>query len=377
MDDRKIAIIHDWLIHYGGAERVLKTVCEQFPYADIYTLIDTTDKKTHQWRWLQNRTIHTSFLNSLPFREKYYRYLLPLMPYAIESFDLSKYDIVLSLSHAVAKGVIIHPHQRHISYIFTPMRYIWDQNFHYRQQSVARLFPINIIYGYFAHKLRIWDVVSSNRIDMLLTISRFVQKRINKSWKKEAALLHPPIEIEKTKFSDSKEDYYITISRLVENKNVDKIIQAFNADPTKKLYIVGNGPLLSKLQSLAKENIVFLVDINEKEKYELLSKARAFVFASVEDFGIAMVEALACGTPVIAYKKSGAQDIVIDIKDSKRYIGVLYDKLTASNIIDALEILENNYYPTIHKECRKRAEEFDVEVFVEKLKKLIEKEERS
>ena len=310
----KVAIIHDWLVIYGGAERCLEHMLDMYPQADLFSLIDFVPED--QRHFLRGKKPITSFLQGLPGARRHYRKMLPLMPFAIEQFDLSGYDLVLSSTYCVAKGVLTGPNQVHVSYCHSPMRYAWD---HYHEY----LHEMNLEKGlksWFArwqlHKIRTWDVRSSNSVDQFVANSRFVAKRIAKYYGRSSVLVNPPVDTSVFQLQTEKEDYYVAAGRFVPFKRLDLVAEAFKAMPDKKLYLLGDGPEMEKIRSKAGPNTVFTGFLPPAEMNRYLSKAKAFIFPSEEDFGIVPVEAQACGTPVIAFGKGGALETVIGLDEA-------------------------------------------------------------
>jgi len=328
MKPDKVAVIHDWLNGMRGGEKVLEAILDLFPQADIYTLF--LDEKSVSDK-IKSRKIFVSSLNGKKWIKKRYRSFLPFFPRAIEDFDLKGYELIISSSHCVAKGVITDPDAVHISYVHSPMRYIWDQYYEYfgKIKGLKRK-----IISLFASKLRLWDVTSSARVDHFIANSSFIKRRIKKFYRRDAVVINPPIEtdyftIENTE--DKKEDYYLTVSAMVPYKRVDLLIKAFNISG-EKLIVVGKGPELKHLIKIAKKNIEFIQKIEKEELRLLYRNAKAFVFAGAEDFGMVFVEALACGTPIIAYKKGGVLDIV-----EENVNGLFYNEQNVNSLLDALK----------------------------------------
>lgn len=352
----KIAIVHDWIINLGGAERVLGELIDIYKDADVYTLIcrENAAKKIG----LSEKRIKTSFLQKIPLSWKIYRYLLPLMPIAIESFDLSDYNLIISSSHCVAKGVLTNSKQIHVSYVHTPMRYAWDMYHLYLNQTNLAKGVRKLLSGYIFKKIRQWDLSTVNRPDYYIANSLCVAKRIKKIYNREAVIIYPPVDLSIFKPSDKKEDYYITAGRLVPYKRVDLIINAFNSFKDRKLLVIGDGPEMRRLKKLAAKNIEFMGNLNDFSLANYLAKAKAFIFAAEEDFGIIPVEAQACGTPVIAYRGGGSTETIIENKT-----GIFFDHQSSEAISEGVKIFERieNRFST--EEIRKNAERFSKERF--------------
>lgn len=364
----KIAIVHDWLPLIGGAERVLEQMTKVFPQADIYTLFDflsDEDKKT-----FGTCTITASYLNKLPKVEKYYRKLLPLCPQAIESFDLSAYDVVLSSSYAAAKGVITNAKQTHVSYVHSPARYVWDLTHQYLAQSNMDKGIKGFIARWLLGRYRIWDYRTANGVDHYVANSRFIARRIWKTYRREAEVIYPPVDIESFAFSDRKEDFYLAASRMVPYKRLDLIAEAFAQMPDKKLVIIGDGPEFAKVKAIAENapNIQLLGYQKTPVLKDYMQRAKAFVFAAEEDFGIVPVEAQACGTPVIAFGAGGALETVVGYDVApETATGVFFAEQTPSSLMQAVEYFEQVNAAITPENCRRQAERFSAAIFREKL----------
>ena len=344
---RKLAIIHDWFLEksIGGAEVVTKiidkTLTKEFKQPDIYSLVESLNKSKNDF--FGERKINTSFIQNLPFGKSNIHNFLPFIPFAVEQFDLTNYDLVISSSHIAAKGVLTSPDQLHISYVHTPMRYAWDQMNVYLKQSNISKAGFEPFLRYLLFKLREWDYISGNRPDLLLANSNFTAKRIKKYWGVDAKVIHPPVDIERFKYQEDRGDFYLSVNRLVPNKRIDLLVRAFN-DLNLPLVIVGEGPEKNKLKKIAKSNISFLGKISDSEIVELMSKCRSFIYSGIEDFGIAPVEAIASGAPVIAYKKGGILDTVKCINMIDKEVlptGVLFKEQSVSEIKDVVSWFED------------------------------------
>ena len=366
MKSKKVAIIHDWLCVNGGAEVVLKHLLHLYPQADIYTMIDTLPKEHRSF--LGGHTIYTSCLQKYKFTKTKYKYFMPFMPYLVEQFDLCEYDLVISSSHFVAKGVITHPEQLHIAYIYSPVRYAWDLYYEYEKIGALGSGIKKLFMKLWLHKMRIWDFTSAHRPDFLIADSNFIQKRIQKSWRRDSTVIYPPVEIEKTVYAEEKEDYYVTLSRLVEYKRIDIIIEAFNEMPDKKLVIIGDGRLKNKLQKMSNDNIVFKGYLPREEAMNFVSKAKAFIFMPKEDFGIVPIEAQGCGTPVIAYRKGGARETILENKT-----GIFVEEQNAKSLKKYILKFENMKFSA--QECKKFVEKFAPSEFEKNIKDYIKKSE--
>lgn len=320
----KVALVHDWLYGMRGGEKVLESFCELYPNADIFTLFHVPGSVSTT---IESHPIYVSALNRLPFGIKKHRYYLPLFPTLVEQFDLSSYDLVISSSSCVAKGVITRPGTLHISYLFSPMRYVWDlyQDYFGRERA-GQLTRLGA--AIFAPYLRNWDFYSSSRVDYFVAISNFVKKRIEKFYRREADVIYPPVDVERFKKgkNNKKEDYYLLVSALVPYKRVDLAVLAFN-QLGYPLKIAGTGPELPTLRKAARSNISFLEWVGEDDLPDLYAGARGFIFPGVEDFGITVLEAQAAGTPVIAYGAGGALETIIPGKT-----GLFFDQQTPQRL---------------------------------------------
>jgi len=328
----RVALIHDWLTIVGGSEYVLKQIALLYPDADIYTLV--AHDEAIKTLGFEKHKIYTSFIQKLPFAKTRYRNYLPLFPLAIEQFDLTAYDLIISSSHAVAKGVLTHSGQIHVCYCHSPMRYAWDL-YHLYMKGITGLkgYMVKLV----LHRMRQWDFISSNRVDYFISNSNYIGSRIKKIYNRDSFTIYPGIDLQSFEICTEREDFYLTCSRLVPYKKIDLIVRAFNKMPDKKLVVIGDGPDFKKIKSIAADNI-FLLGYQPFESLKnYLSKARAFVFAAEEDFGILPVEAQACGTPVIAFGKGGVLETVVENET-----GVYFNEQTESSIITAVNYFENN-----------------------------------
>jgi len=353
----KVALVHDWLTGQRGGEKVLEVLAEIFPGAPIFTLFHF---KGSQAEILEKRDIRTSFLQKLPFLKKRYRLYLPLFPLAAELFDLGEYELIVSSSHCVAKGVIPHPEALHISYIHSPVRYAWNQYFAYfspdRLSFFSRFFIPPII-----HRLRVWDVSSSARVDYFVANSENVGRRIKKYYRREADVIHPPADTDffSPPAQESAREYYLIVSALVPYKRIELAIEAFNlrGEPLK---VVGTGPEFKKLRKTARSNIEFLGPVSPENLRSLYQKAKALLLPGEEDFGITALEAQACGTPVIAYGRGGARESIIPGKT-----GIFFSELTAASLDSALDKFQGlEFNKTI---IRSNAMKFSRAAFKEKM----------
>ena len=364
----KIAIVHDWLVTIGGAELVLAKMLTCFPQAELFSIIDFIPDD--QRCFIRNKKARTSFIQKFPWAKSNYRNYLPLMPLAIEQFDLSDFDIIISSSHAVAKGVLTGPDQIHICMCYSPMRYAWDLQFQYLKQSGLQSGFKSYIARVILHKMRIWDSRTASGVDYFIAISQYIKRRIKKVYGRDSMVIYPPVEVEDFKFNPEKGDYYLTVSRMVPYKNVPLIVEAFSRMPDKKLMVIGDGPDFKKCSQFTAPNITLAGWKSRDFVVEQMQTAKAFVFDAEEDFGIAPLEAQACGTPVIAFGKGGATETII-VDDQASDTGLFFYEQSCQSIIDAVNRFEEpdrNFNPV---NCRENALRFSNEVFVEKFSKLV------
>ncbi len=355
----KIAIIHDWLTVYAGAEKTLEQILNLYPSADIFTIVDFLPEKDRTF--LAGHKITTSFIQNLPFARTKYRHYLPLMPLAVEQFDLSNYDLIISDSHAVAKGVITGPHQTHMSYVHSPIRYAWDLQHQYLRESGLNHGLKGWIAKYLLHRIRLWDIRTANGVDHFIANSGFIAKRIWKVYRRESTVIYPPVDVESFKLCTEKEDFYLTASRMVPYKKIDLIVESFSAMPDKKLIVIGDGPDFEKIKAKAGSNVTLMGYQSFEVLRDHMQRAKAFVFAAEEDFGIAPVEAQACGTPVIAYGRGGALETVSD-----GVSGLFFESQDIESLISAVKQFETMSFNP-HR-VRENALKFSTERFLHQLK---------
>ncbi|MGL5833553.1 MAG: glycosyltransferase [Waterburya sp.] len=367
----KYALVHEWLTPKatGGSELVVQEILNYID-ADLYALIDF--ESSNPQSYLYQRAIATTFLQHFPQARNGIQKYLPLLPIAIEQLDLNQYDVILSSSHAVAKGVLINPHQLHICYCHTPMRYAWDLTFDYLQGDRQGKGIKGLIARYILHRLRQWDVISANRVDYFIANSQHTAQRIWRCYRRPAKVIYPPVNLEKFEFQPEKADFYLTISRLVSYKQICLIVKAFN-QLKKPLVIIGAGSQLSEIRQLAESHVQVLGWQPDHIVQEYITKAKAFVYAACEDFGIALVEAQACGTPVIAYGKGGALETVKDIRQCPEDgTGLLFDTQQPEALVAAVKSFEQLQPQIEPKNCRLQANKFNPVVFQQSYLKYIE-----
>lgn len=327
----KIAIVHDWLVTNAGAEKVLRSIVNIYPDADIFSLVDFLSDEERDII-IDGKKVHTSFIQKLPYAKKQFRNYLPLFPKAIESFDLSSYDLIISSSWAVAKGVKKSSDQLHVCYCHTPIRYAWDL---YDEYTKDLPWPKKILVQSILKYIRKWDIDTLDLVDHFIANSKFVQERIKRIYNRESTVIYPPVNIDKFTFHKQKEDFYLTASRLVPYKKTKLIVEAFNKMPDKKLVVIGSGEEYNAIKKIAKDNIKILGYQPDEILISTMQKAKGFVYAAIEDFGIIPIEAMACGTPVIALNKGGTKETVIN-----EVTGIHFEEQTQQSIIDAINAFE-------------------------------------
>ncbi len=366
---RRVAIVHDWLVVVGGGEGVLRELIAMFPDCDLFTVVDFLSDADRA-RLLGKRA-KTTFIQKLPFAKNKYRSYLPLMPFAVEQIDLSDYDLIISSSHAVAKGVITGPDQLHICYCHSPIRYAWDMQHQYLRQARLTRGLKSLSARLILHYIRIWDYRTANGVDKFIANSSYIARRIAKIYRRDAQVIFPPVDIATFSPRLEKEDFYFTASRMVPYKRVDLIVAAFAQMPDKKLIVIGDGPEMERIRKLTSPNVTLLGYQPNEILRDHLQRARAFVFAAEEDFGILPVEAQACGTPVIAFGRGGALESVVGLDDAaaRAPTGVFFEAQTIESLAAAVERFES---VTINpQDCAERAKIFSVQAFRQQWEQLL------
>lgn len=366
----KVAIVQDWLMVYGGAERVLEQIRSCFPDADIYCLFEYVPEG--QRAFLKGWDLRLSFMQKLPFMRTKYKSYFPLMPLAIEQFDLSGYDVVISCTHAIAKGVLVGPDQLHICYVHSPIRWAWDLQPQYLEESGLTRGPKSWIARWLLHKLRIWDARTAASVDAFIANSNFIARRILKCYRREATVIYPPVDVENYSYREQKEDFYVTASRMVPYKKIPVIIEAFANLPDKKLVVIGEGSEFEKCKELAGPNVTLLGFQPTEILKDYLQRAKAFIFAAEEDFGITPVEAQACGTPVIAYGKGGALETVRGLEGDPQRSGLFFTEQTGQAIAEAVRLFEAESNGILPANCRKNALRFGQKRFRTRFRTFVE-----
>ncbi|WP_291364889.1 glycosyltransferase [Acetobacter sp. UBA5411] len=371
----KVAIVHEWLEHYAGSERVVGELLTVFPQAQVFSIVDFLPKKERAF--LGGRKVKTTFVQKLPFAKKHFRNYLGLMPLAVEQFDLSGFDLVFSSNHAVAKGIITGPDQYHISYVHSPMRYAWDMQAAYLRQSGLERGLKGLFVRWLLHRIRNWDVRSATGVDVFVANSRYIARRIRKVYRREADVIHPPVDTDAFNLPAAPADRgaYLVAGRQVPYKRVDLVVEAFRRMPQRKLLVVGDGPENEKIRAIAAgaPNIILKGKVPHAELLSMMQNARAFVFAAEEDFGITLVEAQACGTPVISFGRGGALDIVQDDTLSDTPTGLLFNEQTADAIVKTVDGFEAIRDKISAEGCRENALRFSKVAFRSRITALTER----
>lgn len=362
----KVAIVQEWLVTVGGSDKVVKAIQDVFPDADIYTLVakkEVCDELGIPWE-----KVHTSFIQKMPLGTKKHRAYLPLFPFAIEQFDLRRYDVVISSSHCVAKGVLTKADQLHICYCHSPIRYCWDMYNEYLEESHLDKGFKSWLVRLMLHPIRQFDAIAGSRVDYYISNSDYVGQRIRKTYRRKATTIHPNIDISNFELCNDKQEYYLASSRLVAYKKIDTIIEAFNQMPDKKLVVIGGGPNLEAYRKLAKDNVTVMGYQPFDVLKDKMQHAKAFVFAADEDFGMIPIEAQSCGTPVIAYGHGGSLETVNGGKT-----GLFFNEQTPEAIVEAVNKFESmGSQPFAPADCRQWAEGFSEERFKREIKEFVE-----
>jgi glycosyltransferase involved in cell wall biosynthesis len=365
----RTAIVHDWLYTYAGSERVVEQMINVLPDADLFALFDFLP--AGERGFIHDKPVVTSFIQRMPFARTRHRQYLPLMPLAIESLDVTEYDLVVSSNHAVAKGVLTGPHQLHICMCYSPIRYAWDLQHQYLRESKLDRGLKSILARLLLHYIRIWDFRTANLVDHFIAISNFVARRIKKYYCREATVIYPPVDVEKYTLNENREDYYLTASRMVPYKKIDLVVEAFGEMPERELIVIGEGPDLRKVEKLAVPNVRVLGYQSDEVLRDYMQRARAFVFAGLEDFGIIPIEAQACGTPVIAYGRGGLAETIKGL-DNGIPTGVFFYEQTRQSLIEACMKFEDNQDRFSSQACRENAMRFSIPRFQNEFKALVD-----
>ena len=364
----RVAIVHDWLYVVGGAERVLREILAIYPNADVFTLFDFLSPADRARIGLG--ATQTSFLQKMPFVRTRHRAYLPLMPIAVEQFDLSAYDLVISSSYAVAKGILTGPNQVHVSYIHSPMRYAWDMQHDYLRESGYDHGVKSMVARMILHRMRLWDSRTANGPDAVVANSAFVARRIRKVYGRTAEVIHPPVTQSATRADLPRGENFLVASRLVPYKNVLAVVQAFARMPDLRLVVAGTGPEEARLREAAGPNVTFAGFVSDKELRRLMTTARAFVFAAEEDFGIIPVEAQAEGTPVLALGRGGARETVATLPPNRS--GMFFAEPDPASIAACVREFTEQEGTFSRAACRAQAAQFAPEVFRTRLADFID-----
>jgi glycosyltransferase involved in cell wall biosynthesis len=360
------AFVYDWLVEFGGAEKTLSALWEVIPEAPVHALVHNPVGPIKTLT--DGHEVKTSFIQNLPLARRKYRFYFPLMPVAIEQFNLESYDVIISLSHAFAHGIIVSAEQIHINYIFTPIRFAWRLYHQYLQEAKLNSGPKSWIAKVFIHYLRLWDAATSNRVDHYLAISKSIAQNVWRIYRRHSEVIYPPVDLCTFTPRADKDNFYLTASRMVPYKRIPLIIEAFNRMPKRKLVVIGDGPVLKEARSKAGKNIEVLGFQKFERLKEYMEHARAFIFAANDDFGIAPLEAQACGTPVIAYRAGGALETIIEGKT-----GIFFKSQTVECLVAAVERFENEDIKFDLQVLRKNAERFSKERFKREIGEFIDK----
>ncbi|QUY49823.1 glycosyltransferase family 4 protein [Serratia plymuthica] len=358
--DVSIGVVMDWLVTYAGAEKVVEEFIRVYPDVELYSVVDFLSDESR--KKFNNKSAKTTFIQKLPKAKKNYQKYLPLMPVAVEQLDVSGHDIILSSSHAVAKGVLTGPDQLHISYVHSPIRYAWDLQHQYLREANLDKGLKGMLAKWLLHKIRMWDYRTANGVDHFIANSQFIARRIKKVYGRHADVIYPPVDVERFELCEKKDDFYFTASRMVPYKRIDLIVEAFSAMPDKKLIVIGDGSEMKKIKSKAAPNVEILGYQENDILQDHMRRAKAFVFAAEEDFGITAVEAQACGTPVIAYGKGGALETVRPYGCDKP-TGLFFKQQTVASVVDAVELFESISDQFLPQDCRTHALKFSAERF--------------
>lgn len=352
----KVAFVHEWFTTYAGSEKVLEAMVDEYPDADLFALIDfrTPDVR----RRFRDKPVHTSFLQKMPGVQKHYRLYLSLMPLAVAQFDMSGYDLIISNSHAVAKGIITGPDQLHLCYCYSPMRYAWDLQHQYLRESNLSSGLKSALARMILHRMRMWDVQSAHNVDSFIACSEYIARRVQKVYRRDASVIYPNVAVDEFTIGSDREGFYLTASRMVPYKKMHLIVQAFTRMPERKLIVIGDGPQFKRIKSMATPNVTLLGHQPYNVLLEHMQKARAFIFAAEEDFGITPLEAQACGTPVLAFGKGGALETVQDGVTGLHFHEQSPEAIC--NIVDQFEAMPDHFKP---QRIRAHAERFSTQRF--------------
>lgn len=362
---KAIAIAHEWLASYAGSERVVEQILNLFPEADLFSLVDFLAGQERGF--IQGKSVTTSFIQTLPWARSHFRNYLPLMPLAVEQFDLSRYDVVISSNHAVAKGVITRADQLHISYVHTPIRYAWDLQWQYLEQTGLKQGVKGLLTRLILHYLRLWDLASANRVDCFVANSHFIARRIWKTYRRRAHVIYPPVAVHRFQANQTRDGFYLIVSRFVPYKRVDLAVEAFN-QLGLPLVVIGTGADWAQITQKAKPNVQLLGYQPDQVVVDYMQRCKAFVFPAEEDFGITLVEAQAAGAPVIAYGRGGAVETVLPDQT-----GLLFTEQTVTSLMESVKQFEAQRGTFCSETISKHAEQFSEERFRDAFQAYVEK----
>jgi glycosyltransferase involved in cell wall biosynthesis len=369
MNDKRIALIYDKLDVFAGGERVLEQMIALYPHADVCVAVDIM--KAADRGFLRGKVPITTFAQRMPFVRHHHRHFLLLLMFAMEQLDLSDYELVLSGSASIAKGVITGPDQLHISYVHSPMRYAWDLQHQYLGEAKLEHGFRSMLARYMLHRARGWDLKTANGVDYFIANSQFIARRIWKVYRREATVIYPPVDVDNFSMRTNKEPFYLTASRMVPYKKIAAIVEAFRALPDRKLVVVGDGPEMKRIKALAGPNVEILGYQPSSVLCDLMQRARCFIFAAEEDFGITPVEAQACGTPVLAYGRGGALETIRGL-DDERPTGAFFDRQEAAAICEAVRHFERHEDRIAPLDCWQNAQRFSAQIFRETYSNFVE-----
>ncbi|MDV3351544.1 glycosyltransferase family 4 protein [Leptothoe sp. ISB3NOV94-8A] len=360
----RVAVVHEWLASHAGSEKVVEQILQLYPDADLFSLVDFLPPE--QRDFIGHRSVTTSFIQQLPLSKRAFRQYLPLMPLAVEQFDLSDYDVVISSNHAVAKGVLTAPHQLHISYVHTPIRYAWDLQHQYLQQAGLERGLKGALTRLILHYLRLWDTTSANRVDRFVANSHFIKQRVWRAYRRPATVIYPPVDISRFEWQHPRENFYLTVSRFVPYKRVDLTVAAFN-QLGLPLVVIGDGSDWSRIKAMAGSNIRLLGQQPDSAVADYMQRCKGFIFPAEEDFGITPVEAQAAGAPVIAFGRGGVAETVIHGQT-----GILFPDQTVDSLVQAVKSFEMGMYELNRDNLRHQAEKFSIECFRSQFRDCVE-----
>ncbi len=365
----RTALIYDRLDGYAGAERVLEQQIQLYPHSDVFASVDIL--KDEERAFLGGKVPFTTFVQRWPLVRKHHRQFLPLLMFAMEQLDLSRYELVLSGSASIAKGVLTGPDQLHISYVHSPMRYAWDLQHQYLREAQLERGAKSLLARWILHRARLWDLRTANGVDHFIANSAFIARRIWKVYRREATVIYPPVDVERFQLCEKKEPFYLTASRLMPYKRVPSIVEAFRRLPDRKLVVVGDGTEMKRVKALAGPNVEILGYQPSAKLVDLMQRARAFIFAAEEDFGITPVEAQACGTPVIAFGRGGALETVRGLEHVGP-TGLFFSSQEPHAIAEAVLAFERNEERMLPASCRENALRFSVQIFRDAYSRFVE-----